>query len=135
MQTSGIFSGMPLEVHYDLGSNPTYDDWVAVMKNYTELVDEVAISELDVAVLTPVTPQNASIYDLQAESFYNATAACLTFDKCVGVTIWDGRTNIHRYLLFFQTWETHHRGTRISRRNRLIMVLCARSRRSGLIKR
>jgi len=79
---------MPLEVHYELGSNPTYDDWVAVMKNYTELVDEVAISELDVAVLTPVTPQNASIYNLQAESFYNATAACLTFDKCVGVTIW-----------------------------------------------
>ena len=77
-----------MEVHYELGSNPTYDDWVAVMKNYTELVDEVAISELDVAVLTPVTPQNASIYYLQAESFYNATAACLTFDKCVGVTIW-----------------------------------------------
>ncbi|KEZ45556.1 hypothetical protein SAPIO_CDS1891 [Scedosporium apiospermum] len=82
-------SGMPLDDHYELGSRPTYDDLVEVMTQYASLGIELAITELDVAVLTPVTAENATIYETQAEVYYNVTAACLTFEECVGITIWD----------------------------------------------
>ena len=79
-------SGMPPEAHFELGSMPTYDEQVAVMKEYTDLDLEVAITEMDVSVLTP---SNATSLEKQAEVYYNTTAACLSIEKCVGITVWD----------------------------------------------
>ena len=79
-------SGMPPEEHFELGSTPTYDEFVVVMKEFTALGVEVAITELDVSLLTP---SNATSLAKQAEAYYNVTAACLTIKECVGITIWD----------------------------------------------
>ncbi|SPO01675.1 uncharacterized protein DNG_04348 [Cephalotrichum gorgonifer] len=82
-------SVMPPQAHYELDSMATYDEQVAVMEQNISLGVEVAITEMDASVLTPITPANETIYDTQPEVYYNATAACLTFKECVGITIWD----------------------------------------------
>lgn len=79
-------SGMPPEAHFELGSMPSYDEQVAVMGTLDGLGLDFAITEMDVSVLTP---GNATIYQRQAEVYYNATAACLNFERCVGITVWD----------------------------------------------
>lgn len=77
---------MPPDAHFELGSMPSYDEQVAVMKAYAALDVEVALTEVDVSVLLP---GNATIIEKQAEVYYNATAACLMVKECVGITIWD----------------------------------------------
>ena len=65
---------------------PTYDELVDSMIMYTDVGVEVALTELDVSV---VTPGDAAIFEKQAEVYHNATAACLKVEKCVGITLWD----------------------------------------------
>lgn len=86
LQAHYDLSGMPPEAHFELGSMPSYDEQVAVMKTLDELDLDFAITEMDVSVLTP---GNATIFQRQAEVYYNATAACLNFERCVGITVWE----------------------------------------------
>lgn len=86
LQAHYDLSGMPPEAHFELGSMPSYDEQVAVMKTLDGLDLDFAITEMDVSVLTP---GNVTILEKQAEVYYNATAACLIFERCVGITVWD----------------------------------------------
>lgn len=86
LQAHYDLSGMPPEAHFELGSMPSYDEQVAVMKTLDELDLDFAITEMDVSVLTP---GNATIFEKQAEVYYNTTAACLNFERCVGITVWE----------------------------------------------
>ncbi|KAG6359854.1 hypothetical protein INS49_010907 [Diaporthe citri] len=86
LQAHYDLSGMPPEAHFELGSMPSYDEQVAVMRTLDELDLDFAINEMDVSVLTP---GNATIFHKQAETYYNATAACLNFERCVGITGWE----------------------------------------------
>lgn len=86
LQAHYDLSGMPPEAHFELGSMPSYDEQVAVMRTLDELDLDFAITEMDVSVLTP---GNATIFQRQAEVYYNATAACLNFERCVGITVWE----------------------------------------------
>lgn len=76
---------MPPEAHFEFESMPSYDGRVAVMKTLDELELEFAITEMDVSVLSL---GNATIFKRQAELHYNTTAACLNFERCVGIIIW-----------------------------------------------
>ncbi|KAJ2993111.1 hypothetical protein NUW58_g1943 [Xylaria curta] len=86
IQAHTDLSGMPPEAHFELGSSPSYDETVAVMKQFVALGVEVAITELDASI---ITPSNSASLAMQADAYYNFTAACLTVKECVGITIWD----------------------------------------------
>ncbi|KAH6885491.1 glycosyl hydrolase family 10 protein [Coprinopsis sp. MPI-PUGE-AT-0042] len=46
---------------------------------------EVAITELDIRIEEPVTPEKE---EQQAKDFKEVTKACLKVEKCVGITLW-----------------------------------------------
>jgi len=85
-QYGAKIDGVGMQAHFQLDRVPSYDAQVAAIKGYAALGVDVAYTELDIRV--PV-PANNSIYSLQADAYYNSTAACLTVDKCVGITVWD----------------------------------------------
>ena len=53
---------------------------------YKKLGMETALTELDVRLLLPSTPE---LQATQATVYANSTKACLDVKGCVGVTVWD----------------------------------------------
>lgn len=56
------------------------------MRDLSSLGIEVAVTELDVKRPVPAT---AADLTQQSRDFYSTVAACMSVDKCVGVTVWD----------------------------------------------
>jgi endo-1,4-beta-xylanase len=56
------------------------------MEMYTSLGVEVAITELDVRMELPPTPEKLA---QQSSDFATVTSACIRVPGCVGVTVWD----------------------------------------------
>ena len=79
--------GVGMQAHLHADNHPTMEDHVATLKGYVELgVSEVAFTELDVRIKTPV---NATKLAWQKESYQFVTEACVHVKECVGITIWD----------------------------------------------
>lgn len=56
------------------------------MRDLTDLGIEVAITELDVRRLVPATEADQR---QQSRDFYSTVAACMSVNKCIGITVWD----------------------------------------------
>jgi endo-1,4-beta-xylanase len=56
------------------------------MEMYTSLGVEVAVTELDIRMELPPTPEKLT---QQSSDFASVVAACHRVEGCVGVTVWD----------------------------------------------
>jgi endo-1,4-beta-xylanase len=69
-------------------------DWANVMKRFAALGLEIAITELDVRMELPVTPEKLAT---QAEYYSRAVTDCLSVKACEEVTVW-GFTDRHSWV-------------------------------------
>jgi endo-1,4-beta-xylanase len=56
------------------------------MQRFADLGVEVAVTELDIRMILPATPEKLAT---QATWYADYTKACLAVQKCVGITVWD----------------------------------------------
>ncbi|TFK20386.1 family 10 xylanase glycosyl hydrolase [Coprinopsis marcescibilis] len=76
--------GIGVQGHLILGRVPT-----TIKENFQRFADlgvEVAITELDIRMELPVTPEKL---EQQRKDYETVIAACRAVKKCIGVTIWD----------------------------------------------
>ncbi|GAA1608936.1 hypothetical protein GCM10009828_040790 [Actinoplanes couchii] len=75
--------GVGLQAHLTGSSRP--DQLPALLRRFTGLDVDVAVTELDVRIPVPVTPAGLAS---QAEVYRQVTAACLAVARCVSITVW-----------------------------------------------
>jgi endo-1,4-beta-xylanase len=78
--------GVGLQAHLVAEDHPTLDQHIDAIKGFTKLGVEVALTELDIRLKTPATPENL---ELQKQAYKNVVGACVQVCGCIGVTIWD----------------------------------------------
>ncbi|TFK74187.1 endo-1,4-beta xylanase [Pluteus cervinus] len=76
--------GIGLQAHMISGSIPT--DIKQNIEQFTKLGVEVAITELDIRITLPVTPEKL---EQQKKDYAAVVAACNSVKGCIGVTVWD----------------------------------------------
>jgi endo-1,4-beta-xylanase len=76
--------GVGFQAHFDL-DNPFPADMQANMQRFADLGLDVAVTELDVRIPTPATPQELAD---EANYYKGAVSACVAVQRCVGVTVW-----------------------------------------------
>ena len=87
LKDAGVrIDGVGMQAHLHADNHPTEDDLVETNRGYAELVDEVAYTELDVRIKTPVDEQKLK---WQSECYEKVVGACVRTKKCVGITVWD----------------------------------------------
>ncbi|KAH6635743.1 glycoside hydrolase superfamily [Chaetomium tenue] len=87
LKDDGIrIDGVGLQAHLIAEDHPTLDQHIDAIKGFTKLGVEVALTELDIRLQTPATPENL---ELQKHAYKNIVGACVQVCGCVGVTIWD----------------------------------------------
>jgi endo-1,4-beta-xylanase len=78
--------GVGLQSHFVVGSTPTMDQQISVMRGYTDLGVDVAITELDIRLELPANSTNLA---QQKVDYRTTVGACMQVQRCVGVTVWD----------------------------------------------
>ncbi|GAB1315052.1 Glycosyl hydrolase family 10 [Madurella fahalii] len=87
LKDAGIrIDGVGMQAHLHADNHPSAEDLVKTMEGYSELVDEVAFTELDVRIKMPV---NETKLEWQKECYQKVVTACVQVEKCVGITVWD----------------------------------------------
>ncbi|MFI7449098.1 endo-1,4-beta-xylanase [Nonomuraea sp. NPDC049714] len=85
--------GMGFQGH--LGIQYDYPgDWANVMRRFADLGLEIAVTELDVRMVLPVTPEKLAT---QAEYYGRALSDCLSVRACREFTVW-GFTDRHSWV-------------------------------------
>ncbi|MCK2214088.1 endo-1,4-beta-xylanase [Actinomadura sp. ATCC 31491] len=69
-------------------------DWPAVMRRFADLGLEVAVTEMDVRMVLPVTPEKLAT---QADYYRRALSGCLSVSACREFTVW-GFTDRHSWV-------------------------------------
>lgn len=76
--------GVGFQAHYYLGAVP--QDLAKVLQHFVDGLDvEVALTEVDIAVPLPVTPEKL---EAQAKDYGATFGACVAVKRCVGITMW-----------------------------------------------
>jgi endo-1,4-beta-xylanase len=100
-----LADGVPLDgigIQGHLGIQYGFPDSLADnIKRFTDLGLEVAITELDVRMILPVTDAKLAT---QADYYRRVVSACLTQRRCVGVTVW-GYTDKYSWVPGFFTGQ------------------------------
>jgi endo-1,4-beta-xylanase len=78
--------GVGMQAHLHADNHPSAEDLIRTTEAYAELFDEVAYTELDVRIKTPV--DDAKL-ELQKECYQKVVTACVKVKACVGITLWD----------------------------------------------
>ncbi|EKD17457.1 uncharacterized protein L3040_005060 [Drepanopeziza brunnea f. sp. 'multigermtubi'] len=78
--------GVGAQGHYISGKMPSTENIVANFEKYAALGLEVAITELDIRIELPGTPDKL---EQQALDYAEAIKTCLDASACIGITIWD----------------------------------------------
>ncbi|KAH8898442.1 family 10 glycosyl hydrolase [Thozetella sp. PMI_491] len=78
--------GVGLQGHLHAETHPTIDQHIDVMKSFTALDVDVAITELDIRIQLPL---NATNLEGQKQGYKAIVGACVQVDGCAGVTLWD----------------------------------------------
>ncbi|CZT49453.1 related to endo-1,4-beta-xylanase [Rhynchosporium secalis] len=87
LQDDGIrIDGVGMQAHFEAGRAPNLEQLVENMELFADMVDEIAVTELDVRIDLPTNTTNLA---QQAVDFANTVDACLQVDACIGVTVWD----------------------------------------------
>lgn len=84
--------GIGFQGHFVHGNVP--DDLAQNMQRFADLGLDVEISELDVRIPEPVTPQELAA---QAEEYRYVLESCLEVSRCVGVSVW-GVADAHSWI-------------------------------------
>lgn len=77
--------GVGFQGHFNTGMVPK--EFPQVLKKFTDLGVEVAITELDIQILNQ--PASKADIEQQAKDYAFVYKACQDLPKCVGVTVWD----------------------------------------------
>ena len=87
LQAQGVrIDGVGLQSHFIGGQTPSLETQTANMQAFTALGMEVAVTELDVRIVTPATDAEQT---QQATDYATTVQACVDVDGCVGLTVWD----------------------------------------------
>lgn len=79
--------GVGMQGHSRVGKSPSKREMKETMAKFSELVDEIAFTEVDIRhTKLPTTPQDI---EQQALDYMEVVGACLETPKCVGITVWD----------------------------------------------
>jgi endo-1,4-beta-xylanase len=94
LQAQGVpIHGVGFQGH--LGIQYDYPgDWANVMKRFADLGLEIAVTELDVRMVLPVTPEKLAT---QADYYRRALTDCLSVKVCREFTVW-GFTDRHSWV-------------------------------------
>lgn len=84
--------GVGFQSHFSVGAIP--HDFASNLQRFSALGLDVAITELDIAMKLPSTPEKLS---QQARDYASVFKDCLSVPRCVGVTIW-GFTDKHSWI-------------------------------------
>ena len=68
------------------GDTPTYEELSSNINAFGKLGVEVALTELDIRMVLPATPE---LLQGQSDRYHNTTKACLDTQACIGITVWD----------------------------------------------
>ncbi|KAK2767400.1 NAD(P)H-dependent D-xylose reductase (XR) [Arachnomyces sp. PD_36] len=93
VQSYGLrIDGVGLQAHLTIESTPTNEtpcpDQETLedsLRLYTSLGVDVAYTELDIRMNTPVTDEKLAIH---ADVYARVTRSCMAVDRCVGITVW-----------------------------------------------
>ncbi len=79
--------GVGMQAHSRVGKSPSKREMKETMAKFSEFVDEVALTEVDIRhTKLPVSAQDRA---QQASDYGEVVGACLETPKCVGITVWD----------------------------------------------
>lgn len=85
LQSQGTpIDGVGFQCHFIVGEVPT--GFQQNLETFTALGIEVAITELDIRMTLPSTPE---LLQQQKEDYDTVISACQAVEGCIGVTIWD----------------------------------------------
>ncbi|TLS20839.1 uncharacterized protein PpBr36_10892 [Pyricularia pennisetigena] len=87
--------GVGLQAHFILGSTGTKEELAASLNSFTAKGVDVAYTELDVR--HQKLPPDAQALQRQADDYAAAVGACLSVDRCVGITVW-GASDAHSWV-------------------------------------
>jgi len=79
--------GVGMQGHSRVGKSPSKREMKETMAKFSELVDEVAFTEVDIRHTK--LPVSAEDREQQGKDYVEVVGACLETPKCVGVTVWD----------------------------------------------
>ncbi|KAG7285672.1 hypothetical protein NEMBOFW57_007965 [Staphylotrichum longicolle] len=79
--------GVGMQGHSRVGKSPSKREMKETMAKFSELVDEVAFTEVDIRHTK--LPVSAEDREQQGRDYVEVVGACLETPKCVGVTVWD----------------------------------------------
>ncbi|KAK0707348.1 glycoside hydrolase superfamily [Lasiosphaeris hirsuta] len=79
--------GIGMQGHSRVGKSPSKKELMDTMARFSELVSELAYTEIDIRHTK--LPTSAADREQQAKDYLDVVAACLETPKCVGITIWD----------------------------------------------
>jgi Beta-1,4-xylanase len=87
LRQHGVFiDGIGMQGHFVAENHPSAEELKETMRGYIKLVDEVAITELDVRIKLPIDEQKLQ---WQKEAYQKVVEACVKVRKCIGITLWD----------------------------------------------
>ncbi|KAM7218198.1 Glycoside hydrolase superfamily [Rhypophila decipiens] len=87
LKDAGVrIDGVGMQAHLHADNHPTAEDHENTMRQYLELVEEVAFTELDVRITDPA---NETSLEWQKDSYVQVAKACAKVKGCVGITVWD----------------------------------------------
>jgi len=79
--------GIGMQGHSRVGKSPSKRELMDTMARFSELVAEVAYTEVDIRHTK--LPIGAAEREQQAKDYLDVVGACLETPKCVGITVWD----------------------------------------------
>lgn len=86
--------GIGMQGHSRVGKSPSKQEMMETMARFSDLVDEVAFTEVDIRHTQ--LPTSAKDYEQQAQDYMEVVGACLETPKCVGITVWDFTDSVSR---------------------------------------
>lgn len=98
MQERGVpIHGVGLQCHWKYDDYPPLDDVVSNITRLAALGLEIHITELDLRIDNPVTPEQL---ERQAQAYREIVSACLRAPRCTTVITW-GISDAHSWVPFF----------------------------------
>ncbi|GAB1315354.1 Beta-xylanase [Madurella fahalii] len=79
--------GVGMQGHSRVGKSPSKREMKETMGRFSELVDEIAFTEIDIRHTK--LPTTEADKEQQAKDYMEVVGACLETPKCVGITVWD----------------------------------------------
>ncbi|KAL3442492.1 glycoside hydrolase superfamily [Aspergillus insuetus] len=87
LKEEGIrIDGIGLQSHLETGKAASIDEYISAINAYGELGLEVALTELDVGIIRPVTKKALA---QQKRDYNTIVGACVQAPACIGITLWD----------------------------------------------